>query len=144
MGFTSSAGCAVTNRKWLSQDVCWSSNWKECFPQFSLQWSVSGLHNKIMSILEEGSLKEERKKGKKIIISHYDLRNILSPQLQNMSDCYKVMCGCECCISANSMNHSLLSKRYFYLKKLKYQSKNNHNIIWGELASNIYETSKML
>ena len=36
-----------------------------------------------------------------------------------MSARYKIMCGCECCISAKSIHSSLLSWRDRYLKKLK-------------------------
>ena len=40
-----------------------------------------------------------------------------------MSARYKVMCGCECCISAKSIHSSLLSWRDRYLKNWKIKSK---------------------
>ena len=52
------------------------------------------------------------------------------------------MCGCGCCIYAKSINYLLLLRRYTYLNKLKYKSKNTHNRRSGELASCIYETYK--
>ena len=39
----------------------------------------------------------------KIIISDSTLRSLLPPQLKKMSARYKIMCGCECCISAKSL-----------------------------------------
>ena len=60
-----------------------------------------------------------------------------------MSSRYKVMCGCECCISAKSMHSSLLSWRDSYLKKLKDLSQNAQNRRSGEKANRIYKTYKI-
>ena len=49
-----------------------------------LQVSVQELHNRMVSIPEEGGLKEKRGSEKNIIISDYTLLSILSPQLKNM------------------------------------------------------------
>ena len=57
-----------------------------------------------------------------------------------MSTRYKVMCGCECCISAKSIHSSLISWRDRYLKKLKDKIQNAQGIRSGEKAHNIYET----
>ena len=40
-----------------------------------------------------------------------------------MSSRYKVMCGCECCISSKSMHSSFISWRDRYLKKSRMSAK---------------------
>ena len=82
----------------------------------------------MVSPLDEGRLREARDSDNNIIISDSTLRTILSPQLKNLSSWYKVMCGCECCMSAKGMHSSLLSWSDNYLSKLKYLSKNTQNI----------------
>ena len=42
-------------------------------------------------------------------ISDSTLQNVLPPQLKNMTSQYKVMCGCDYCISSKCMHLSLLS-----------------------------------
>ena len=59
-----------------------------------------------------------------------------------MSARYKVVCGCECCISSKSIHSSLISWRDRYLKKLKYKSKNTQSRKSGEKPHQIYETYK--
>ena len=59
-----------------------------------------------------------------------------------MSARYKVVCGCECCIYANSIHSSFLSWRDSYLKKLKYKRKKSQSRRYDETANNIYETYK--
>ena len=73
--------------------------------------------------LNDGGLKDDRDEDDNIIISDSTLCSLLPPELKQMSSLYKVMCGCECCISAKSIHSSLLSCHDRYLKKLKYQSK---------------------
>ena len=59
-----------------------------------------------------------------------------------MSARYKIMCGCECFISAKSIHSSLLSWRDRYLKKLKDQTQNYQSRRSGEKAYHIYTTYK--
>ena len=59
-----------------------------------------------------------------------------------MSARYKMMCGCEGCISAKSIHSSLLSWRDRYLKRLKEQSQNAQSRRSGERAHQIYTTYK--
>ena len=70
----------------------------------ALQVSVQELINIMVSTPEEGGPKEARNEVNDIIISDSTLRNILPPQLKKMTYRYKVMCGCECCVSAKSMH----------------------------------------
>ena len=63
----------------------------------------------MVSLPEEGVMKEAINSEDNIIISDSILHNILPPQLKKMTAQYKVLCGCECCISAKSMNSSLLT-----------------------------------
>ena len=46
---------------------------------------------------------------------------------------YRVMSVFEGCVSDKNMHYYLLSRRYCYPKKLKYQSQNSHNRCSGEL-----------
>ena len=84
--------------------------------------SVRELHNSLVSDPNDGGLKDARDEDTNNIISDSTLRSLFPPQLKQMSARYKIMCGCECCISAKSIHSSLLSWSYRYLKKLKDQS----------------------
>ena len=59
-----------------------------------------------------------------------------------MSARYKVMCGCECCISAKSIHSSLLSWCDSYLKKLKDKIQNAQSRRSDKKPHHIYETYK--
>ena len=85
-------------------------------PELLLQVSIRELHNSIVSDLNDGGIKDARDEYGKIIISDSILRSLLPPQSKQMSARYKVMCGCECCISAKSIHSSLISWRDRYLK----------------------------
>ena len=91
-------------------------------PKLLLQVSAREPHNILLSDPNYGGLKDARDEDGKIIISDSTLRSLLPPQLKKMSARYKIMCGCECCISAKIIHSSLLSWRDKYLKKLKDQS----------------------
>ena len=81
-----------------------------------LHVSVRELHNSLVSDPVDGGLKEARDTENNIIISDSTLRSLLPPQF--VLSRYKVMCGCECCISAKIMHSSLLPWRDRYFKKL--------------------------
>ena len=83
-------------------------------PKLLLHVSDRELHNSLVSDPTDGGMKDTRDEDGKIIISDYKLRSLLPPQLKQMSAGYKVMCGCECCISAKSIHLSLLSWRDKY------------------------------
>ena len=85
--------------------------------------SVRELHNILLSDPNDGGLKDARDEDGKIIISDSTLRSLLPPQLKQMSARYKIMCGFECCISAKSINSSLLSWRDGYFKNSRVKSK---------------------
>ena len=86
-------------------------------PKLLLQVSVIELNNSLVSDTNDGGLKDARDEDGNIIISEYTLRSLLPPQLKQMSVRYKIMCGCECCISAKIIHSSLLSWRARYLEK---------------------------
>ena len=71
----------------------------------------------------DGGIKDARDKDGKIISSDSKLRSLLPPQFKKMSARYKIMCGCECCISAKSIHSSLLSWRDRYLKNSRIKAK---------------------
>ena len=92
-------------------------------PKLLLQVSVIELHNSLVSDPNDGVLKYSRDEDGKIIISDSTFRSLLPPQLKQMSARYKIMCGCECCISAKSIHSSLLSWRDRYLKNSRIKAK---------------------
>ena len=104
--------------------------------------SVREIHNSLVSDSNDGGLKDDRDENGKIIISDYTLCSMLPSQLKQMSARYKIMCGCECCISAKSIHSSLLSWRDRYLKRLKDQIQNAQRRRSSEKAHHIYTTYK--
>ena len=78
--------------------------------------SVIELNNSLVSDPNDGGMKYARDEDGKIIISDSTFCLLLPPQLKQMSARYKIMCGCECCISDQSIHSSLLSWRDRYLK----------------------------
>ena len=95
-----------------------------------------------MSDPNYGGLKDARDGDDIIIISDSKLSSLLPTQLKQVSAQYKVMCGCECYISAKSIHSSFLSWRVRYLKMLKYQIQNAQNRSSSEKSHHIYETFK--
>ena len=85
--------------------------------------SIRELHNSLVSDPNDGGLKDTRDEDGKIIINDSTLSSLLPPQLKQMSARYKIMCGCECCISAKSIHSSLLSWRNRYLKNSRIKAK---------------------
>ena len=69
-------------------------------PKFLLRMSIRELYNSLVSDHNYGGLKDAKDEDGKIIISDSTLSLLLPPQLKQMSARYKIMCGCECCISA--------------------------------------------
>ena len=78
-------------------------------PKLLLQVFVGELNNSLVSDPNDGGLKYARDGDNNIIISNSTFRSLLPPLSKKMSARYKVMCGCECCISAKSIHSSLLS-----------------------------------
>ena len=106
------------------------------------QVSVRELHNSIVSDPNDGGLKDARDEDGNIIISDSTLRSLLPPQLKKMSECYKIMCGCEFCISTKNIHSSFLSWSDRYLKKLKDKIQNTQSRRSGKKSHHIYETYK--
>ena len=84
-------------------------------PYFLLQVSVRELHNSLVSDTDNGGIKEARDAEDNIIISDSTSCSLFPPQFKEMSSIYKVICGCECCISDKSIHSLLLSWRDLYL-----------------------------
>ena len=84
-------------------------------PNVLLQVSVREFHNSLVSYPNDGGIKEVRDEENNIIISDSTSRTLFPPKLIKMSARYKVMCGCERCISAKSIHASLLTWRDWYL-----------------------------
>ena len=66
--------------------------------------SVRELHNNLVSDPNDGGIKDARDEDDNIIICDSTLCSLLPPQLNQISERYKVMSGCECCISAKSIH----------------------------------------
>ena len=88
-----------------------------------LPWYDTLLVISLVSDPNDGGLKYSRDGYGKIIVSDSTLLSLLPPQLKQMSARYKIMYGCECCISAKSIHSSLLSRRDRYLKNSRIKSK---------------------
>ena len=71
----------------------------QLFPKLLFCVYVRELHNSLVIDPNYGGLKDARNKDGNIIISYSTLCSLLPPQLKQMSEQYKIMCGCECCIS---------------------------------------------
>ena len=84
-------------------------------PNVLLQVSVREFHNSLVSYPNDVGIKEVRDEENNIIISDSTSRTLFPPKLKQMPARYKVMCGCECCISAKSIHASLLTWRDWYL-----------------------------
>ena len=82
---------------------------KQLLPKLLLQVSVQELHNSTVSPPEECVLKEVRDAYNNIIVDDSTFHDIIPPQLKKMTSIYKVIFGCECCISAKIMHLLLLS-----------------------------------
>ena len=93
-------------------------------PKLLLQVSVREIDKNLVIATKYDGLKEARDEDDNIIISDSALRSLLPPHFKTNSSRYKVMCGCECCIYAKSINSSLISWRDSYSNKLKDLSQN--------------------
>ena len=91
---------------------------------------------------EEGGPKEARYSENNIMIRDSTLCSIIPPQLKNMSAQYKVMCGCECCISEKHIRSLLLLWRDHYLKKIKSIIQHAQKQRSGEMYIHLFETHK--
>ena len=107
-------------------------------PKLLLQAYVRELHNTMVIPLEEGGIKEARDADNNIIIRDSTLLLILPPQLKKMSTWYKVMCVCECFISAKSIHSQLLSCRDCYLGNINNLGQNAQNRRSGEKANRLF------
>ena len=99
----------------------------QMFPKLLLQVSVRKDQNRLVGDPNDGGLKEAGNEENNIIISDFTLRTLLLPQLKQMSERYKVMCGCECYIYVEGIHSLFLSWIYCYLEKIIDQSLNAQN-----------------
>ena len=84
--------------------------------------SVRELYNSLVSDPDDGGTKKSRDTENNIIISDSTFCSLL-PHQQKKSAWYKVMCGCECYISAKSIHDSLLPWCDWYSKSSKIKAK---------------------
>ena len=92
---------------------------KQLVTELLLQVYIQEIHNSTVIPPEEFGLKEVRDADNNIIVDDSIFHDILPPQLKKLTSIYKVICGCECCISAKIVHSLLLSWRERYLKNLK-------------------------
>ena len=78
-------------------------------PKLSLQVSVRELHNSLVIDPNYVGIKDDWDEDGKIIISNSTLCSLLPPQLKQIYARYKVICNCECYISAKIIHSSLIS-----------------------------------
>ena len=67
----------------------------QLIPKFLPQVSLRELHNIPVSDPSDGGLKDDRDKDDNIIISDSIFCSLLPPQLKQIPEKYKVMCGCD-------------------------------------------------
>ena len=89
---------------------------------------------------EEDVLKEEIDTENNIIKRNSALCNIMTPQLNTMSACYKVIPGCKCCIFSKNMHYLLLTWHDLYLKQIKGRRHYVQNRRSNKIASDSFET----
>ena len=82
---------------------------KQTMPRLLFQTSILELNNSMVISYTNVGLKDSIDKENNIIISDSILRNILPPQLKNMTSRYKIMFGCKYCMSDKSMHLLFLS-----------------------------------
>ena len=73
-------------------------------PKCLIHLSVRELHDILFSDPNDSGIKDTRNEDDNIIISNYTLCSLLPSQLKQISARYKVICDCECCISAKSIH----------------------------------------
>jgi hypothetical protein len=83
-----------------------------------LEISVRELHNDLVDTPENGGLAEARDESGNVLISDTALRYLLPPQLKRMSASHKQMCGCEKCLSIQTLQQSLNTWRFRCLRQL--------------------------
>ena len=117
---------------------------KQTMPRLLFQTSILELNNSMVISYTNVGLKDSIDKENNIIISDSILRNILPPQLKNMTSRYKIMFGCKYCMSDKSMHLLFLSWCERFLKKLKDQRYNAQNRRSSEISNIVYVTYKII
>ena len=100
------------------------------FPKLLLEVFVREMHNILVSDPNDGGIRDAKDEDDNIIISDSTLRPLLSPQLKNISARYKVMCGCECCISAKVYIHHCYTVVIGILKTQRSKPKYSKQTVW--------------
>ena len=98
----------------------------EMKPKLLLQCSVRELHNDLVKNPADGGCAAAQPNGK-IIVSDTALHYMMPPQVRKFSNKHKIMCGCEVCITDNSVHTSLLAWRIQVATKLQKQAENAGN-----------------
>ena len=91
---------------------------KEKKQKLLLQISVRELHSDLMKPVNQNGFQHALDKNNKPLISDTALRYLLPPELRKMTTRHKIMCGCEPCLSASTLQESLNAWRRRYLKQL--------------------------
>jgi hypothetical protein len=92
---------------------------KERVPKLLLQIPVRELHNDLLKPVEEGGLLEARDENGIALISDTALRSMMPEQLRRATERHKQMCGCEICITVQSLQQTLNAWRKHHIHKLK-------------------------
>jgi len=83
---------------------------------------VCQLHNDLLRPVEEGGFEYAYDEDGKVLISDTMLRALLPPEMREMTERYKQMCGCETCITGQNLLQSLKAYRVRVLRNLKKQA----------------------
>ena len=101
---------------------------KKKMSKLLLQVSICELHDDLMKAEHEGGFKYRFDKNNKPLISDTALRNLLPPELRKMKKYQRIMCGCETCIAASTLQESLNAWRRRYLKSLQQALISQHHL----------------
>jgi hypothetical protein len=98
---------------------------KQRVPKLLLECSMRQLHNELLAPPNDGGLVAGARDvlTKEAVISDTMLRSIAPPQLRQMSDRHKLMCGCEYCTTSKYLQESINLFLYCSRRLVGYQVK---------------------
>ena len=96
-----------------------NSNEKVVVPKYFLQIPICELHSDLIKPAQDGGLAEARDDNGRVIISDFNLCKLIPPNVKPMSKQRRILCGCEICVSADILQHSINAWRTKHLKRLE-------------------------
>jgi hypothetical protein len=88
-------------------------------PKYFLQIPVYEFHSDLIEPVQDGGLAEAHDDNGRVIISDFNLCQLIPPNVKPMSKQRRILCGCEICVSADILQHSINTWRTKHLKRLE-------------------------